>query len=365
MTKIQIIKTQLYEMILSDQFPGGKLPGERELAVRLQAGRNTIRTILQELSEKGLIERHRKKGTIILNSRGNPDKKLAGLVMRTAKQPYADCYHCLLTEFVAAGYSVQSVSTSPISEYVWKPNKMIAKAIEKLLKSDPEILVVDGYVSGRIPQIEEIRRRSPIMIDFYDSSRDRDFTGVWFDYCKAGYLAGKYLIDKGCRKPVLFSSFVPPRVRFNPEAYGHHRAKRIIEGFRQAMAEGGIDPENAVISSSAVRLQDHYSILDHLTSQPSCMPDGFCGALDKLTVKFIKSFQENRGKVPDNMALVGIGNTSLSRESSIYPFASVDLQPKILAQAIVQQSQLEPKKRHDIFIEPILIERDEKKRENE
>ena len=32
MTKIQTIKARLHEMILSDQFPGGKLPGERELA---------------------------------------------------------------------------------------------------------------------------------------------------------------------------------------------------------------------------------------------------------------------------------------------------------------------------------------------
>ena len=163
---------------------------------------------------------------------------------------------------------------------------------------------------------------------------------------------------------MLFSSFVPPGVRFNPDIYGHHRDKLIIEGFRQAMTEGGINPENAVISSSAVRLQDHYSILNQLTSLPSCMPDGFCGSMDKLTVKFIKSLQENRGKIPDNMVLVGIGNTPLSDESSVYPFTSVDLQPQMLAQAIVQQSQLEPKKRHDIFIEPVLIERDAKKMEN-
>ena len=108
MTKIQAIKTKLHKMIRSDQFPGGKLPGERELAVLLGAGRNTIRLALQELGEKGLIERRRKIGTLIRNSSTAPDKKLAGLIMRTSGHLYEDCYHHVLTEFIAAGYSVQT-----------------------------------------------------------------------------------------------------------------------------------------------------------------------------------------------------------------------------------------------------------------
>ena len=55
MTKIQTIKVRLHEMILSNQFPGGNLPGERELADLLGSGRDTIRIALQELSEKGLV----------------------------------------------------------------------------------------------------------------------------------------------------------------------------------------------------------------------------------------------------------------------------------------------------------------------
>ena len=115
MTKIQTIKTKLHEMILSDQFPGGKLPSERELAVLFDSARNTIRMALQELCEQGLIERHRKIGTLIRNSSGNPNKELAGLIVRTEGCPSENCYHHILTEFIDAGYSVQSVSTTPIS----------------------------------------------------------------------------------------------------------------------------------------------------------------------------------------------------------------------------------------------------------
>ena len=360
MTKIQAIKAKLHEMILADQFPGGKLPGERELSIRLGAGRNTIRAALQELCEKGLIERHRKIGTLIRNSPAAPDKKLAGLIVRTEGSLCESYYHHILTEFIAAGYSVQSISTSPISGQIWKPNKMVEIAVRKLLKSDPEILVVDGYVNGRIPLINEIRSRHPIMLDFYDSPRKRDFTGVWFDYRKAGYLIGKHLIERGCRRPVLFSMFVPPCVRFNPDTYVHHRDKLIIEGFRQAMAEGGIDPEYTVISCSAATARDHYSIFNSLIDGTRCMPDGFCGADDTLTVKFMRALLEEHCRIPENIVFAGIGNSQWSGESALYPFSTVDLHPELLARTIVRQAELKPEARQDVFIEPTLVERHEK-----
>ena len=360
MSKIQAIKTKLHELIQRNQFPKGKLPGERELAVRLQVGRNTIRAALQELCDEGLIERHRKTGTIIRNSAGETVKKLAGMIIRTEGDLPEDCYHHLLTEFIAAGYSVQIVSTSPICGRIGKPEEMNKKAIRKLLEYEPEILVVDGYINHRLPLIDEICERKPIVFDFYDSYRERNFSGVWFNYSKAGYLTGKYLIESGCRRPVLFSAFVPPSIRFNPDTYGHHCDKQIIEGFRQAMTEGGIDPENAIISCCSTTPKEHFGLIDQLTSHILRIPDGFCGARDHLTLEFIKSLLANRGRIPENMVLAGIGNTQWSRESAIFPFTSIDLHPELLAQAIVQQAKLSPDKRQDIYIEPTLIKRHNK-----
>ena len=357
MTKTMTVLEKIRDMIRKGQIPDGQLPGERELAVQFQVGRNTVRAALAQLEQEGWIERHRKKGTLVRDTGNTPDKKLAGLIMRTSGHLYEDCFHHVLTGFIGAGYSVQTISTSQIGYDKFKLNKNLETAIRKLLKAGPEILVVDGYVNNRIPLIDEIRKRNPIMLDFYDSSRERDFTGVWFDYRKAGYLAGKYLIERGCRRPMFFSGFVPPGVRFNPESYIHHSEKLAIEGFRQAMAEGGIDPETAVIASSATSLEEHYDILYQLSSHIHRMPDGFCGARDILTVSYMKSLLENRGGIPKDMVFAGIGNTPWSMESSFYPFTSVDLHPEKLAQVIVQQAKLPPEKRKDIFVEPTLIER--------
>ena len=357
MTKTMTVLEKIRDMIRKGQIPDGQLPGERELAIQFQVGRNTVRAALAQLEQEGWVERHRKKGTLIRNTGETPDKKLAGLIMRATGHLYEDCFHHVLTGFIGAGYSVQTISTSQIGYDRFKQYKTLETAIRKLLKSGPEILVVDGYVNDRIPLIGEIRRRHPIMLDFYDSSRKRDFTGVWFDYRKAGYLAGKYLIEQGCRRPVFFSGFVPPGVRFNPESYVHHSEKLAIEGFRQAMTEGGIDPETAVIASSAPSLDAHYDILYQLSSHIHRIPDGFCGARDILTVSYMKSLLENRGGIPKDMVFAGIGNTPWSMESSFYPFTSVDLHPEKLAQAVIQQAKLPPEKRDDIFIEPSLNER--------
>ncbi len=48
---------------------GGKLPSERELAERLQAGRSTVREALRSLELLGLIETRRGEGTFLVDFR--------------------------------------------------------------------------------------------------------------------------------------------------------------------------------------------------------------------------------------------------------------------------------------------------------
>ncbi len=358
MTKKKMVKDQLRDLISSGSENLNRLPGERELAQLFRVSRNTIRGALHELETEGWIKRLRKTGTLIRYKTEFHDKGLAGLIIRTAGHLFDDRYHYLLTEFTNAGYSVQTVSTSPIVVDNYKKNDLsIHAAIGKLLKAAPEVLVVDGYAYNRLPHLDEIRERHPIMLDFFDSQEECPTTGVWVDYRKAGYLAGKFLTDRGCRRPVLFTNYVPPKVRFNPASFGRHRTKMLIDGFRRAMTEAGLDPETAIIISTAVNRLEHRNILYQLSSDNRMLPDGFCAEADYLTVLFIKILLENRGRIPGGLVLAGIGNTPWSQDSATFPFTSVDLNLKRVAQTVIQQAELPPKKRSDIFIDPILIKR--------
>ncbi|MBQ9336794.1 MAG: GntR family transcriptional regulator [Lentisphaeria bacterium] len=357
MSKTKTVEDLLREQIGNGSYPDGRLPGERELAVQFQVGRNTVRAALHRLESEGWIERHRKKGTLIRAAQPVSDRGLAGIIMRTSGHLYEDFHHCLLTGLIQAGYSVQSVSISPIVTNRNHHRAGVEAAIRKLLKADPKVLILDGFIHSGIPLIGEIRKRDPILFDFYDSALSRKFTGVWFDYRKAGYLAGKYLTGRGCRHPVLFTDQVPPKVRLNPNSYRHHKTKLLIEGFRQAMVEAGIDSETSIIDFIACSRREHQKVLDELSSRPENIPDGFCGGSDILTVDFIRHLLEDYGKIPKNILFAGIGNTPWSREPSLYPFTSVDLNVEKAVETIVRQAELPPERRQDIFIEPKLIER--------
>lgn len=64
------IVAQLREMIKTDHLvPGDKIPSERELSERLQAGRSSVREALRALELLGLIETKRGEGTFIRDFR--------------------------------------------------------------------------------------------------------------------------------------------------------------------------------------------------------------------------------------------------------------------------------------------------------
>lgn len=72
-TKVYVeIVRQLREMIKKDGLKAGdKIPSERELSERLNAGRSSVREGLRALELLGLIETRRGEGTFIRDFRGN------------------------------------------------------------------------------------------------------------------------------------------------------------------------------------------------------------------------------------------------------------------------------------------------------
>ncbi|NEX78445.1 FadR family transcriptional regulator [Bacillus thermocopriae] len=68
---LEIVK-QLRDMIAADGLKSGdKIPSERELSERLNAGRSSVREALRSLELLGLIETRRGEGTFLRDFRGN------------------------------------------------------------------------------------------------------------------------------------------------------------------------------------------------------------------------------------------------------------------------------------------------------
>nr|WP_277620283.1 GntR family transcriptional regulator [Mesobacillus campisalis] len=87
---IEIVR-QLRAMIEKDGLKAGdKIPSERELSERLNAGRSSVREALRALELLGLIETRRGEGTYIRDFRGNQLVQLLGTFILQDKKAIAD-----------------------------------------------------------------------------------------------------------------------------------------------------------------------------------------------------------------------------------------------------------------------------------
>jgi GntR family transcriptional regulator, transcriptional repressor for pyruvate dehydrogenase complex len=106
---IEIVK-QLRKIIEKDRLKAGdKIPSERELSERLNAGRSSVREALRALELLGLIETRRGEGTYIRDFRGNQlvqllstfilqDKKAIQDVIETKHLIELDCLQLALSK---------------------------------------------------------------------------------------------------------------------------------------------------------------------------------------------------------------------------------------------------------------------------
>ncbi|MEH7885963.1 GntR family transcriptional regulator [Bacillus sp. JJ1609] len=111
-TKVYVeIVRQLREMIEKDGLKtGDKIPSERELSERLNAGRSSVREALRALELLGLIETRRGEGTFIRDFRGNQlvqllstfilqDEKAKTDVIETKYMVEVDCLYLAAEKF--------------------------------------------------------------------------------------------------------------------------------------------------------------------------------------------------------------------------------------------------------------------------
>ncbi len=356
MSKVQKITDDLRDLILQGYFAGNKLPGERELAIQFECGRNTIRTVLTILESEGRINRFRKKGTVI-RAQENAKENVA-LIMRTSGHFYEDLYMNILNKLKNRNFFVSTVNTNIIfhNNFHVRPQELSAlqKKIENLANSKQELILLHTYMKSKIPYFNELCKLNTILFGEKIDCKGLPLKGVFPDYEKAGYLGGRYLIEQGCKKPVYFPNFFDFKTHITPELYMIHKEKMFIDGFKKALTEGGINPETAIIDGCLASQKDHRKQLVYLSTCDRYMPDGFF-ATDSNVVFFMKKLIENCGQIPKNICFAGLFNTPWSHGEGPQPFASIDFNAGSIADAIVQMAETPVENRKDIYISPELI----------
>ncbi len=352
--KTEMVLEFLREKIRSDSFPDGQLPREEDLCEMLGVSRVTVRRALANMTACQLITRRRRAGTF-LRSKKSEVQSVIGIMMRTQGHVYSDMYSCLSEKLSARGFATQVISFQglPTDDRSERLRQQIFRLFSQPLRG----LIVEGYVLGELPSLKGLQKAMPVLWDFFDSPQPIEATGVWFDYEDAAYQAAQYLLNKGCRRPMLVLHSLPLQVRFNPVNYQRHREKQIILGFNKALAEAGLDGNDFILDPCFHGSGKYEEWIIQIMRDDKLRPDGILGSADSLLLRPLKEAMLLKLKIPGDILFAGIGNTPWSSADSMHPFSSVDLQLGTSANALVEQVMLPLHKRKDVYIKPKLIVR--------
>lgn len=121
-------------------------------------------------------------------------------------------------------------------------------------------------------------------------------TSITIDNRMCGYMAAKHLIEQGCRRIVHVTSGIKRPV--NTLRY---------KGFRDALAEHKIAFNERMLLVSPVTEEDSMEAAKKII-QMKPMPDGIFINNDFAAAVCIRTFMENKIKVPQDIAVVGFNN---------------------------------------------------------
>ena len=244
-----------------------------------------------------------------------------------------------------AGYRLQSVDVYGFDKP--KMRKHIRRGINSLIYLNEDKFILDGYIFRAYPYVDELLKKSPVFFDYFDGVRPENSTGVLIDYYEMGRIGAKYLLDKGCKHPMLMNMHLPNiKNRHIPESYANHKEKKIFDGYFDVLKENGLDPM-LYIYIPQDRKRDLYEIFSDRRSQP----DGiFCGN-DNSICSALKIAAEC-GYKPKYC--IGAFNTPWSRGFDGFHFPSITFSAEECASALLEQVLTDKKLRKDVYIKPYL-----------
>jgi len=277
-----------------------RLPSERELAQDLGFSRSTIGKALGVLEGEGVIVRKIGAGTFIAKPKEHKNFTVA-LVMRNAYH-YTDSHFRLIVE--------------KVSEYAEKRNiyVQIFDRMTDMFQESPDdnrLLkairsgVVDGVlITSRMPLsiISKINALCPAVSINNIFGDGGEVPCISCDYFRAGFLAGKYLLENGHRQ-----------VAYVTENLDHPESTFEFSGFKSALETGGVTLNTGNILETKLNLE--------LFNQN--IKNFFSGA--KYTACFVRSsshaarlvasLQELNIRVPEDLSVIATGNYRNERQN--------------------------------------------------
>lgn len=196
MNKEKASQEEIYRVMRQDievgSYPASsRLPSVRTLAKRFQASPNTISKVVSRLMESGLCTARRGVGLFV---RSLPNRKLTLLVGSTKEQP-GDDFHGHVEKRIAERCQADGIEIERF--HITPQDPPYGPDVDRIRRPGRLILCLGLTHEPHLKQLADLRR--PMLVVGCSPNRSNASSIVTNSF-RAGYLAGRYLVKKGCRR---------------------------------------------------------------------------------------------------------------------------------------------------------------------
>ncbi len=187
-----------------------------------------------------------------------------------------------------------------ISQSIESEQKEIINA-KTLLDSGVDALLVSLANDTKNYQHFENYTKRNIPLLFFDRVIDLpNCPTILIDNEKAGYEAGKHLIEQGCVNLLHISG------NLNRTLYADR-----FKGFQTALLENQLEVDKSIIIETNLDSKNVQEVIDHIKNSPRNI-DGIFVASDNFAANCIKELKKEGFRIPEDIKFIGFNNDPVS-----------------------------------------------------
>ncbi len=292
------------------------LPSERELAAKYGVERLTIRRALKVLSDEGLVQRIRGKGTIVNKPQMQQEPRhysedLNVLFALSAgdgekiKQPYmANLFYRLEKLLFHDGFNLKYVQIGPKGNML-DFAKVLSSVSGVIFYSKVDLQYINLAIQYRVPTL-------------LVSNVVPGVPAILYDNINGTYDAVSHLIDAGCK-----------RVAFISGAEDYLNAQQRLEGYIRALATHGLPYDPDMVIGGRWDFESGRECTEELIGR-GIRFDGIMAANDMIALGAMRALSSHSITVPGQVRVVGFDNIE-SGEFSTPSLSTVSVCSKTVA----------------------------------
>jgi DNA-binding LacI/PurR family transcriptional regulator len=300
------IRQTLTDQIASGRYDAGqRLPSEAELVRTFGVSRPTVNRVLRELQLAGLIDRRAGSGSYVRADAAAHGYVFGLLIPELGRteifepicRGMADAQHgsqhvLLWGTSLTEGANIEEQAAQACRQ-------LVARKVSGVFFAPLELTPEKDAINRRIAKVLDRAGIPVVLLDRdlvpYPSRSPYDLVGI--DNRRAGYVLATHLIQRGCRRVVFVG---------RPGSAPTVDAR--IGGYKEALNAAGLTPHVCRIDPA-----DRGQVKDALRKP---RPDGFVCANDFTAAQLLRTLDNLKVSVPQDVRLVGVDDV---KYASLFP----------------------------------------------